>query len=354
MSKPARETPAGRPGSMLVTGASGIVGSELMAQARAQGWDVVGVGRRGDPANGVLTWRMGAEPPPAEIDRPWDVVIHSAADTRWNLPLAEARSANLAPTEALTTVVGRQTFVVHLSTFFAAGRTGTARSPAPEDYRNSYEWSKAAAERFVRDTFPRSVIVRPPMIIGRSTDGVITRFNGIYTVLGAATSGLLAVVVGDPDARVELVPVDATAALVLALARDRDDSVPVHVLGAGEECLTLREIMEIGFSALNAVRRAEGVEPVESPPFVGVDAWERFYLPFSQPHLNERQRLTIDILDAFRPYFAESITQNITDKVTDVGPAVDTAVRWWARRRSRIALRSPWRWSLGSTGNGPL
>ena len=334
-------------GSMLVTGATGVLGAEVVRQAAGAGWDVTGVSRRGGDGP-VVAWRMGQEPAPRALRRPWDAIVHAAADTRWNLPAADALAANLDPTRALAEVAGPDTFVVHVSTFFATGIRGDGTSDRLADYRNSYEWAKAATERHVRGTYPNSVIVRPPMIVGRADDGTIARFNGIYTVLGAATAGLLAVVLGDPSARVEIVPVDAVADLVVRLAADRAAAAAVRVLGAAGDCLTLREIIDGAFGAMNTWRGERGIDPVAVPPFVSAEQWERFYLPFSRPHLGERQLAAIELLDAFRDYFTASVAQPVTDRVTGVADALAVSVRYWADTRPLVASRTPRPWSTRS------
>ena len=65
---------------VLVTGATGIVGSETVSALRAGGHEVIAVSARGSADGSVLSWRMGVEPAPS-IPIP-DVVVHAAADTR--------------------------------------------------------------------------------------------------------------------------------------------------------------------------------------------------------------------------------------------------------------------------------
>src|SRR5215207_3516390 len=125
---------------MLVTGATGVVGSELVGSARRAGWEALGCSARGG-SGGAVAWRMGAEPAPGALRREWDVVVHAAARPRWNLDPATAQESNVLPVAALEQVVGPRTHLVHVSTAYATGLRGDAGSPELADYRNSYEWS---------------------------------------------------------------------------------------------------------------------------------------------------------------------------------------------------------------------
>ena len=69
-------------------------------------------------------------------------------------------------------------------------------STDPADYRNTYEWSKAHAERLARELFPQLTIIRPPLIVGRRLDGRAARFAGMYTILRGMTRAL------DPHSRI--------------------------------------------------------------------------------------------------------------------------------------------------------
>ena len=71
-------------GRMGIIGASGFIGSELVRQARAAGWEVVGYSRSArDPGDGVSEWRdWNAEPCVSGLD----VIVNLAGegiDKRW-------------------------------------------------------------------------------------------------------------------------------------------------------------------------------------------------------------------------------------------------------------------------------
>jgi nucleoside-diphosphate-sugar epimerase len=329
--------------SVLVTGAGGVLGTEVLAQLRAAGATVTGVTRSGGPS--VVRWHLGEEPPPRSLTRAWDVVVHSAASTRWTMSEAEARRANIRTTEALGAVVGPETHLVHVSTAFALGLRGSTESPDRGDYRNAYEWSKATSERHVLEQFRHVTIVRPPLIIGRRSDGRVARFTGLYTFFRAAGTGLAPAVVADADAFLELAPVDDVAARIVELALGPRPAEPlIDVIGRGDEALCVRRVLELGQQAVNEVRGRHGHAALAPCPLIDPSAWERFYLPFARQQLGSRQLRVLDLLAAFRAYLDVRTPLAVTTRVADVTPAVRRSVRHWAEKNLRVALAEPRAW----------
>jgi nucleoside-diphosphate-sugar epimerase len=328
--------------TMLVTGATGVVGWELVQQARSAGWDVVGCSARG--SGDSVAWRMGGGPAPTELDRDWDVIVHGAARPRWNLPRDEAVSGNVTPVAALFPLVGRRTHVIHISTAYSIGLRGDTRSDALHDYRNTYEWSKAAAEREARQRYTASII-RPPLILGRRSDGVVKRRSGLYSLLQASVTGALPVLVGEADAGIEVVTTCDLAKCVLAIA-DRGPAASPVVLGQGEQASSAKGIWDLAFSVLNAWRAERGAGELDTPTFVTPDQWSRFYFPFAQPHLSDTQLHTIRLLSEFIPYLSRVEPIGVNWYVDPIESALPTIVRGWADRLPALAIRNPQPWTV--------
>lgn len=332
---------------VLVTGAGGVLGSEVYEQLRrTAGVHVVGATSRGRPEHGVHAWRMGAGPRPPELAGRWDVVVHCAASTRWSMTPEEAAAANIAPMLALDEVVGPRTHLVHVSTAFAGGLTGSTESEDLADYRNAYEWSKAAGERIVHERFLGSTIYRPPLIIGRRRDGHVSRFSGIYMFLRAASTGLAPALVAARKGLLDLVPVDDAAARVVTLVTgNRPRMTRVDVIGRGARALTVGQTLDVTQAALNDVRAANGMAPIPRPPLIEPDRWTRFYLPFARQHLTPRQLRTVTLLGEFQPYTSIETPFAVTSQVSDLTPALRTAIRHWADRYPAAALGRPRAWT---------
>lgn len=326
---------------VLLTGATGVLGAELLARLSGRaGTDLVAVSRRGAP--GVLAFRLGEDRAPAELRRGFDVIVHCAALTKWNQPAGKAWTANVRGTEAALELAGPDTHFVHVSTAFATGLRDDTSSTRLADYRNTYEWSKAAAERVAGQHGDHS-IVRPPLIIGRRSDGRVARFSGLYTMLRASLSGLAPVIVADPAGALDLVPVDDVAGVVVELVDGGPRPAPV-VIGCGPHAPTVDEVTGTVWAELNAWRAGRGVPPFTVPPMVPAERWYRFYLPFSRTTFSDTQLRVIELLSKFVPYLSGATSARPDVVVAPIGHALVRAVRYWMGANPRLAAAQPRPW----------
>jgi thioester reductase-like protein len=299
---------------ILLTGATGFVGGELLARlVEETDRDVLALVRAPDdaaaqarldrvlnvllPPGSVAPGRVRAVA--ADLERPGlgltparraavargiDTVVHCAASVQFTLPLDEARRINVDGTRAaldLASLAPSLDRFVHVSTAYVAGdRDG--RCHEHESYvgqapRNTYESTKLAAEREVRSAgIAPTVILRPSIVVGDSRSGWTPAFNVIYWPLQAFARGLFPVVPADPAARIDIVPVDTVADALLELVRGPRRVGAVHVV-AGDEAPTAATLAAMAASAFDA----------PAPRFVG---------PGQAPEVEERA-------GAFLPYF---------------------------------------------------
>lgn len=331
--------------SVLLTGAAGVVGSELAEHLRrADGCDVV-LASRQPPAADAVAWDMGHEPLPPPLRRHFDVVIHAAARTRWSQTPAEADDGNLVPARALGAVVDDDTHLVFLSTAHAIGTTGSSLSDDVGDYRNPYEWSKARAERHVAAACARTTIVRFPMVVGRRADGRVARFSGFYKVLNGLCTGLLPAIVGDEGAPLDLVPVDDLAHRILTVAAGpyRPDTALLTVAG-GRDAPRVRPVLDLVFDTLDEWRREHDTPPLPRPPLLTPQRWDRFFWPFARDELTPLQLRAVELFLEFRPYLSMPDPFACDLPVDDVLPALRLSLRHWAERHPRVALAVPEAW----------
>lgn len=332
---------------ILVTGATGNVGAETLARVGARdGVEAVGTSRSGrrtlaeratGEAHPIVAWDLLDGPPPAPLRGPWDVIVHTAADTRWTLKPDEALRANVDTVRALVPLASTETHVVHVSTAFVTGHRGNADSPELEAYRNTYEWSKARAERVATAAFPRLTIVRPPLVIGRSTDGAAARFTGMYTVLRAMSVGMVPALVALPDAPFDVVPVDALAALLEDAGCWREPPGVLTIAG-GECAVTVSEAIGTLYEVLNEWRTVRGADPLDVPRMISPESWERFFLPLARQALSPRRLKVLELLGHFMPYLALEEPLRPTHVIEDAQPAIAKSVRYWAEANHHLAL----------------
>lgn len=334
--------------AVLVTGATGLVGHELMEQLHA-GAEVVGVSRRGSATGrGIVAWDMGSEPPPLSLLRSWDTIVNTAANTRWTLSPEEAVDANVESVRALQPLVGKGTHVIHVSTAYAVGLRGDVESSDLSAYRNTYEWSKAQAERVATEIYNRLTIVRPPLIVGRRSDGRAARFAGMYTLVRGLIVGTVPAVVANPEARFDAIPVDDLCELLIELISDRDRNGAPITIAAGTAAPSVDEAIATVVDSLNRWRGSRGLDPVAKLPVIPPDSWERFFQPFVTPHLTHRQLIVLELLGSFRPYLALSEPLEPERSVEDILPCVERSTTYWADTNPRLAARTPRPWRGGA------
>ena len=179
---------------VLLTGASGFVGSHILDRLRARDIATAVLLRPTSnrrfleahlPHLDVRTGSIGDPPSLDAALRDVTHVIHCAGCTK-ALHLREFYETNQNGTrnvvEAINRQPGRIQRFIHISSL-AAGGPATPSQPAREDDPpqpvSEYGKSKLAAEQEARNCKPDFVILRPPAVYGPRDDGFLTFFKAI-------------------------------------------------------------------------------------------------------------------------------------------------------------------------------
>ncbi|MGW6459215.1 NAD-dependent epimerase/dehydratase family protein [Streptomyces sp. NPDC055078] len=333
------------PARILVTGATGAVGSAVLRALDAAGHRTYGVSRRGGTGPRQYAWRVGQQEPHPELRGPWTAVVHCAADTRWNLPAEKAEGANVAPLRALLSRIGPGTRLIHLSSSYATGLAGGLSSLEPDAYRNSYEWSKAAAERLVHAERDSADIVRFPIVIGARADGRLDRYSGFFWLPSSLCSGAVPALVAEEKALLDMVSTDDVADHVVRLvAGEPPAGIRLSVLGRGERAQRVGEVFDTVLDALNSWRGEHGIPPLDRLPYVTPDQWNRFYLPFAEEYLDRSQLRRVTAFRAYQGYLSVTRPFEVTDRVADTAQVVYRSIRRWADVHGTSARRIPRPW----------
>jgi long-chain acyl-CoA synthetase len=270
----ARGSAAHGDGVVLVTGATGLLGSELVRR-----WTISGAPRRlvvlvRDRARWDAVARRLALPHDAvtvlegdvtreglgltRAERTWlagrvTAVVHLAADTTFSRPLDQARQVNRDGTAHLLAVAAdcaHVTRVAYVSTAFVAGRrtgivpeSAAGAATAEIGWVNGYEQSKAEAEALVRGTRRDWVILRSSTIACDDASGVVTQRNAVHQALRLFHDGLAAMIPGVAESVLDVVPTDYVCDAIARLAlRDDVDGATVH-LCAGAGAMPLDDLL---------------------------------------------------------------------------------------------------------------
>ncbi|MFL5861609.1 MAG: SDR family oxidoreductase [Solirubrobacteraceae bacterium] len=274
-------------GDVLLTGATGFVGMELLARYLQRGdRDVVTLVRADSQdgaqarVDGVLENLFGADAPSyrarvhavaADMSAPGlglsefqrialaervTKIVHSAASVSFTLELEEARSINLEGTRRMLELAelarerGGLECYAHISTAFVAGdHPGTfaeCDADVGQSFHNSYEQSKFEAEQLVRshDGLPYTIL-RPSIVVGDRNNGWTAAFNVLYWPLRAFARGLFTAVPAIPSAPVDVVSIDYVADAAYQLCETSCGHGATYHLTAGRNASTIAELASL-------------------------------------------------------------------------------------------------------------
>lgn len=266
-------------------------------------------------------------------------IVHSAAAVRFDLPEADALAQNLGGTKAALAVARRigprlRRFD-HVSTAYVAGtrlgRVTEAECDEGQGFRNAYEMSKCRSEMVVRAAIGEGLpctIHRPAIVVGDSRTGETRAFNVLYWPLKIYARGWWRTFPGEPDCRVDVVPVDWVAASIATLRRDASTLGRCFHLAAGDDAATVAEL-------------AAHIQSLTGGPalrYVNQDTYRTYVRPMLGPlRLTKKGSAIHRGGNVFMPYFVANPlfdTTNVRAALGEAGRAprfldyIDTVVQW--------------------------
>jgi long-chain acyl-CoA synthetase len=207
-------------------------------------------------------------------------VVHTAASTRFDQELADAREINVEGTRrVLDFARAAGARFHHVSTAYVAGDReglfGVGDSESRPPFRNTYEESKWEGERVVREA-ARELhvsVYRPSIIVGDSHTGRTPHFRVLYDPFKWVIYGKTSLLPCRPEVRVDVVPVDYVCDAIVALGAQSDSSGAIWHLSAGRErSLAIGEILSRAEPIVNGWLAARGLPAVAVPRIVSPDA----------------------------------------------------------------------------------
>src|SRR5215210_5053922 len=319
-------------GAVLLTGATGFVGREVLSRFLARGdRDVYALVRADDdraaaerlPGHDRLTAVAGdiersglglSEPTAERLHRDVSTVVHCAASVSFELPLDESRRVNVEGTRRMAAFAReceRLERFTYVSTAYVAGEPGGLfredELAVGQSFRNPYERSKFEAELAVRSEgadLPVQIL-RPSIVVGDSGTGRTSSFNVLYGPLKAFARGAVPAIPARRDAPVDIVPVDYVADRVHDLAT-RGPNGTFHLV-AGRNATTVGRLLEMSSEALGRA------EPTVLSP--------RLYRRWVHPWLRRRYR-GLRRMEVYFPYFAMRV--RFDDRRLGPGPQVES------------------------------
>ncbi len=282
--------------AVLVTGASGHVGSEVVARLSSRGHPVVALthsrleivansGRQVRPARLIAgdgrRHDLGLDPQlVAELAGQVALVVHCAAVTDFGLPECRYTELNVAGT-ANALALARRWGVgfLFVSTAYVCGESsGTFfenQLDIGQHFGNDYERSKYRAEQLVRSSGLRWAVVRPGIVSGEHRTGNSRVHKHIYQVLKLIVEGKLRTLPGNYGATLGLVPIGHVADTIVAVVEAFADNLGYTFHAVGANSLSLQSISDT-LAEYPSFRVADFVPPSTFSP-ADLDDIERGY-----------------------------------------------------------------------------
>lgn len=258
-------------GGLLVTGAGGLVGAEVVARLLAGGDEVTAL-VHSCPQIVVSSHQPVADSPQLRVVR-GDVcsprlgiadasdvganvraIVHLAATTAFDDTEATYQRLNVeAVAHVIDLALEWDVPLVHVSTAYVCGiRSGVVTEDeldVGQSFGNRYEQSKCRAEELVRRASAerglRACVVRPGIVTGRADSGAIRDFKNLYMVVKLIVEGKLRSLPGRYDATLSLAPVDHVADIIVAAARTAGDQIGRTFHAVGADVLSLRDVSDV-------------------------------------------------------------------------------------------------------------
>ena len=335
--------------TVLLTGASGVVGRALLRRLRD--FDVVCLVHRSPVSGPNVTAVAGDVAEPmlglteqvyTELAAGIDAVVHCAAVTDFNRTDGSLEATNSAGTEhvaAFATVA--EAVLYHVSTAFVDTTVDGDRGRIAVGYASS----KLAAEKAVQSGGARHVILRPSIVIGDSGTGEIGAFQGLHQVAAGLFAGIVPMIPFDPGWPINFVPADIVADTIACLVENRVSKGEFWI-SAGDKALRLDESVALAVE----LARGLGVN-IDMPRFVPPDMFDRLIGPVFLDALPARIRRNVSrMLEFFATYLQSGqVKPSSLDQIVALGarPLPDqrdslrNSLRYWAAQSG-----------YGQAGNG--
>ncbi|HEY1323976.1 MAG TPA: SDR family oxidoreductase [Streptosporangiaceae bacterium] len=336
--------PDAAPRTVLLTGASGVVGRALLPRLRDL--DVVCLVHRSPVSGPNVTTVPGDVAEPmlglagqayAELAAKVDAVIHCAAVTDFSRTDGSLEATNIAGTENVAAfAAAAQAVLYHVSTAFVHTTADGGRGRTAVGYAAS----KSAAEQAVRSSGVQHVILRPSVVIGDSVTGETAAFQGLHQVVAGMFAGTVPMIPFDPGWPIDFVPADVVADAIACVVENRVSEGEFWV-SAGDQSLRLDE----GVAVVIEFARTLGVS-IDTPRFVPPDMFDRLIGPVFLDALPDRiRRNVVRMLEFFTTYLQSGETKpSSLDQLIPLGmrPLPDqreslrSTVKYWAAQKGYL------------------
>jgi long-chain acyl-CoA synthetase len=234
-------------------------------------------------------------------------VIHCAAETGIQKSKDDLWRMNVEGTRHVVRLAEKMRLLKRFSYVSTAYVAGTQRglisedAPLPSRFYSLYEQSKAEAERVVRATSLPLTICRPGMIVGNSRTGHTRNFNTVYYVLKQMLQGRLRCLPVSRSQTVNVVPVDYVAQQVVTLTwHQQAVGKTFHLTAPASQLPRVGELVE----EVRAWARKNLQTVIPKPTYLSVPLLRTLGRRYNAGKETKRRSLLSNLM-ALMPYFLD-------------------------------------------------
>ncbi len=276
---------------ILLTGASGVIGSELAMRLPQD--QLILARHRARPGGTARQVAVDIRHPKLGLSETdyqalrgeVETIIHCAAITDMSGQVPELGPTNIAGVRHMVELAEAAGADLHfVSTAYCSEGHGPA-APVASDYVAS----KRAAEALVRASSLRWTITRPSIVAGHSETGAIASFQGFHMFIATVLKGRLPIIPLARETQCDFVPVDWVAEAIADMVRAPDWG-RTYWLTSGAEALTIDEMMRFGTPHATTFGRDLSTVTLLAPACV-----ERDVMPELRPRMRERLSMLVEL-----------------------------------------------------------
>ena len=277
---------------LLLTGASGVVGTEVVKCLPAE---ALLLSRYRTPLDtparqisiNIMEPRLGLDDTAyAELAGDISGILHCAAITDMNGVAEGLHETNIDGVRHIIALAETARAPLHyVSTAYCSETYGPKHPVA-----SAYVASKRAAEQLVRDSKIDWTISRPSIVVGHSETGAIANFQGFHLFITSILKGRLPFIPLDADARCDFVPADYVAKALTEIVANPAFG-QTNWLTGGTNAITIGQMMDYGRPFAEEFGRDLSALPMSDP-----DTFRREHLPALQARLPRRLMERLNVL----------------------------------------------------------
>lgn len=333
---------AAKPRTIMITGASGVVGRAVAAELRDRVVALVHENAEVPEADEVVAGDLSApdlglgKQRLRELAAEVDAIVHSGALTEWGQPRERYRAINVEGTRRVLEFARTAEAPVHfISTIFVLALLHPRSVLSPDNVVSNYISSKLQCERLLATSQVPHTIFRPTNLVGDSRSGASSRPQIVQALSDFICRGRAPYFPSHPGNLIDIAPIDALS-IPVARAAESDCITGTFHVSYGAEAMSvptaLGVLHEHARDQGREVGEAEIVDPREplpvplhevsatSRPFVkvGIDVSEVTHaaggvLPSSLSELRERFAVPdVSSVDSYRRSLRYWASQRVT------------------------------------------